>query len=644
MKYALLFLLFIPLLAQGQKDYDKPFFQHRQAVLSRPLEDTRMHDYNINFYHLNITADNTSTDLQGSVRILATVEEELSQVVLELTSALDVSEIRQTNTAAALSFSHSSDLLIVELPENFEAGEMIDLTISYGGIPPANGGFFQGISNDTDSRYNRRVTWTLSEPFNAKDWFPVKQVLSDKADSAYIYITVDEGLKAGAPGLLTGTTLMDGGKVRYEWQTRHPIAYYLISMAIADYQEYTLDISLPRQPSFPMVNYIYDHPEVLPDLKDEIDITVPMMELFAELFGPYPYADEKYGHAMAPMGGGMEHQTMSTMQTFTFGLNAHELAHQWFGDYVTCGTWQDIWINEGFARYGEYLAAEFLTGRSNADAWMRGLQDHVKGNSTGSIYVPEAQAEDPGRIFEFRLTYNKGGAILHTLRYVINDDELFFSALRSFLDRYRNGVATGKDFRQSMETDTNIDLVGFFDEWYFGAGYPIYDIVWQHRNDSLIIDATQQQSAANYVELFTTPMPIQASVHGVDTLFRFVPSSEEQTFKVYLPGEVTGISFDPDSYLIKNVNSIRNASVTSAEPLKNGGIRVFPNPARDHIQIVLPQGNARLRLNDLQGRLLHDEAVTGGQTRIDTGSYTPGIYIVTIKLNNRVFRQKIVIR
>ncbi|MEJ2005806.1 MAG: M1 family aminopeptidase, partial [Cyclobacteriaceae bacterium] len=413
-----------------------------------------------------------------------------------------------------------------------------------------------------------------------------------------------DGLKAGAPGVLQRTMELPDGSIRYEWETRHPIAYYLISMAIADYEEYTIDITLPDQPEFPLVNYIYDNPEVMTDLKTEIDATVPMMELFADLFGPYPFADEKYGHAMAPMGGGMEHQTMSTMQTFTFGLNAHELAHQWFGDYVTCGSWSDIWINEGFARYGEYLAAEFLIGRSSADTWMRSLQDYVKGNPSGSIYIPEDEADDPGRIFDFRLTYNKGGAILHTLRYLINDDEAYFEALRSYAEKFSNDVATGADFRDSMEDDTGIELGDFFNEWYYGSGYPIYDITWEHRNDSLVVYAVQETSDPASISLFTTPMPLEAILNGTDTLLRLTPSANEQTFRVFLPGEVSSLSFDPDSYLIKTVNSIRNGSVTSAEPLENAGIRLFPNPADNYIHINLPAGHPRIMLTDLQGRIL----------------------------------------
>jgi aminopeptidase N len=626
---------------------EKPVSFHRNNTAMRPLEDMRMYDYDVHFYHLDIRADNLSTDVEGKVRITASVvNDPLQQFVLELSSALTVNEVVFTGSVLPLDFTHKDNLLVIELGSDFASGEMVDLIVSYGGTPPSDGGFFQGISNRIDENYNAPVTYTLSEPWNARDWWPVKQVLPDKADSAFIYITVPDGLKAGAAGKLMRTTEMPDGHIRFEWETRHPIAYYLISMAIADYQEYTVDVSLPGIPDFPLVNYIYDHPDILNDLQSEIDLNIPMLELFSELFGPYPYADEKYGHSMAPMGGGaMEHQTMSTMTTFTFNLNAHELLHQWFGDYVTCASWNDIWINEGFARYGEYLAGEFLIGRPDADAWMQNLQENVKSAPAGSTYIPQGEATDPYRIFNGRLTYNKGGAILHMLRYVVNDDELFFRSMGSYLTRYRNNVATGADFKESMEQDTGIDLGPFLNEWYFGSGYPIYDIIWENRNDSLIVHATQRTSSPEDVALFTTPMPVQVTVNGTDTLLRLTPTMNEETFRVYLPGQIENFAFDPESYLIKTVNSITNGSVTSIPNITEADIHIFPNPATDMLKVVLPPASAGyLSLRDLHGRLLKEETISSGFNEIETGSISPGIYLLIISLKNEKYQKKIVIR
>ncbi len=621
-------------------------FENKPGFFTRPLEDNRLYDYDANFYHLDISADDQSTDLDANVRILATaVKDPLQEIVLELADALIIDNVEDLTTSANLNFTHSNNLVVITLENPVSAGQKVDIRVFYHGTPPVDAGFFKGISSELDTDWNTRVTWTLSEPFNALDWWPTKQVLTDKADSAYIYITVPSGLKAGASGKLARITDLPDNRSRYEWETGHPIAYYLISIAIADYQDYSYDVSLPGQPSFPVVNYIYDLPSVLTQYKNDLDEISDMLGLFSELFGRYPYADEKYGHTMAPMGGGMEHQTMSTMDFFSFTLDAHELGHQWFGDFITCETWNDIWINEGFARYCEYLAIENLIGESSARSWMDSRHENILSSPLGSVYVPEGQDEDPFRIFNGRLTYNKGGAILHMLRYLINDDDKFFQALRTYRDTYGNDVATGADFRDIMSAETGLDLTNFFEEWYFGQGYPVYDIVWEHRNDSLIVNATQTPSAAGATELFTTPMPLNAVLNGTDTLLRLTPSTNTETFKVYLPGQVTGLSFDPDRYLVKRVNSFTNAGVTGLDDLKEIGISVYPNPAREFIKIqsgALPLNFVQLM--DIHGRILLQKQNPAMNDRIlNTGDLTPGMYILLLEVNNRRYQQKVLI-
>ncbi|MCH2231983.1 MAG: hypothetical protein MK105_16730 [Crocinitomicaceae bacterium] len=221
--------------------------------------------------------------------------------------------------------------------------------MDYDGIPPNGatnplGG--AGMTNGSSPSWGNQVTWSLSEPFSAYEWWPCKQSLTDKADSVGIKITVPSTCKAGSNGVLENVVDLGNSLTRYEWKHRHPIDYYLVSVAVAQYVEYNVYAN-PTGAASPILiqNYIYDNPATLNNFQNDIDETVDFMELFAELYGPYPFEDEKYGHCMAPLSGGMEHQTMTTQGWFAKSLTAHELGHQWWGNNVTCASWADIWVN-----------------------------------------------------------------------------------------------------------------------------------------------------------------------------------------------------------------------------------------------------------------------------------------------------------
>ena len=208
----------------------------------------------------------------------------------------------------------------IELSTPVDSGSLITTQVFYGGQTG------EGMVREVDEDWGVPVTFTLSEPFYAKDWFPCKETLGDKADSVHVYITTDYGLKGVSQGIHTGTTYFPNGLVRYEWKSTYPIAFYLISIAVADYQEYNLEVQ-PSGFTSPILiqNFIYNVPGCLETYADQIGATLPMMELYSELFGPYPFREEKYGHYLWPWGGGMEHQTMTGMGNFEFYLIAHEL-------------------------------------------------------------------------------------------------------------------------------------------------------------------------------------------------------------------------------------------------------------------------------------------------------------------------------
>jgi aminopeptidase N len=615
---------------------------HTSAKVS---QNSALNNYDVKFYFLDLEADNLSTFIKGKVSITAqVVSSPLTEFVVELIQELQVDSIYFNNVK--VDFTHSADEVAVTLPDPLAVDEIFEVSIFYQGSPPTSG-FFSGISNGFSSSWGNQVTWTLSEPLNAKDWFPCKQVLEDKADSANIYITVPNHLKAGSNGLLKNTVALPGNRSRFEWETKYPIAYYLISMSIASYVEYALVAEPEGVDPILIQNFVYDNPGTLPAFKNDIDEVKDMIELFSELFGLYPFHEEKYGHCMAPFGGGMEHQTMTSLGFFDFGLDAHELGHQWFGDNVTCSSWQDIWLNEGFATYSEYLAREYLRSKSDAANWMAGNYENVLSQSSGSVYVPAAQAEDENRIFDGRLSYDKGSALVHMIRNIVKD-EVFFDLLKSYQNEFGRKVASGEDFRSLLEFKSGMDFQEFFEDWYYGQGYPIYEIEWNHFNDSLFVEQKQITSHGS-VSLFEIPLEYKLQFEAGDSTFRFTPSNNEESFQLYMPASVTSVSVDPNNWVLKKVNKLRrnnnltgNAVITGADPAHTDSFSVYPNPATKNVHIVFSEVKPySVTLTDMSGHSLLYQKGVYQKSELDVAELAPGLYILRIKVDEKIRTQKI---
>jgi aminopeptidase N len=506
-------------------------------------------DYDVKFYKIDIETNDTTTYVSGNVTILGEVKvPHLTTFTFELGAKLSVDSIQANHQKAT--FRREGDIVKVNLlPNTYTEKNLLSITVYYKGSV-VSGGFFSPVANRVDSRWKIPVTWSLSEPLSAKYWFPCKQVISDKADSAYIFITVPKKCKAGSNGLLTGVTPIGKNKMRYEWKTKFPIAYYLLSFAVADYQEYSFYAKLNDKDSVFVQNYIYNRPNYLENNKENIDLTKKFLAFYSSVFGVYPFLKEKYGHCAAPMGGGMENQTMTTLSSFDYNLVSHELAHQWFGDWVTCATWQDVWINEGFASYSEFLALEKLKSVDDALVWMRAAQQNALNEPAGSLYVPLEDSKNDSRIFSNNITYKKGAAIIHMLRYELSDDSLFFSILRRFLSVYKDSVATGDNFFNVVNLVTGKNYHWFLDQWYLGKGYPNFDISWIYAGQKLKLYSTQTPSNPA-THLFKTHFDIRLIFNHGDTLIRLWQDTVQKEFTIPVNREVIDIDFDPNSWLLK---------------------------------------------------------------------------------------------
>ena len=297
-------------------------------------------NYDVKYHRVHWFIDPDTMYIKGNVFSLFRINKDSTgEVIFNLSSFLHVDSVVSFHTH--LLFTHSENLLYIQLPEKFNSGSYDSMCIYYQGIPGSSSGFgsFQkGYHGGTP------IISTLSEPYGSSDWWPCHNVLNDKIDSMDIYITTPAGFSAASNGILA-STYNSGASTTFYWKHRYPISTYLVALAVTNYYEFT-DYAHFGNDSMEIRNYCY--PEDTAAAFENAYYTAGMMSYFGTFFGDYPFKKEKYGHAQFEWGGGMEHQTITFLGGFNYGLMVHELAHSWFGDMVTCGSWQDLWLNEGF--------------------------------------------------------------------------------------------------------------------------------------------------------------------------------------------------------------------------------------------------------------------------------------------------------
>ena len=578
--------------------------------------------YDVRYVHLDLELERSSNAVAGTVSTTAMALQPLNQYIVELHSNLSISNV--SINGQGVPYQRNGNVVTATLPNSIPQGQTFMASITYAGTPP-NGGFFNGLSNGSSPSWGNQVTWSLSQPYSARDWWPVKQSLTDKIDSCRIWISTSNQNKAGSNGLLESITPLSNNRHRYEWVHRHPIDYYLLSVSVSTYVEYAITAYPVNSPPVYILNYIYDNPGTLPNFQADIDETVDMMEEFSELFGPYPFADEKYGHCMAPFSGGMEHQTMTTQGFFNRDLTAHELGHQWFGDHVTCSYWREIWLNEGFASYSEYLFREQIQN-GNALGWMNATHTNVMSSPDGSVNVPDTT--DVSRMFSGRLTYDKGAAILHTLRSIINNDSLFFSGLRLYLQTYGGSTASVPQFKALMENHSGLNFSDFFQEWYYGEGFPTFGIEYLHLNDTLWLSVSQTTSVPTSVPFFHVPLELRVQRPSGDTVVRRNLTQPTSTAIVPCTGSLTGLVIDPNQWLINQDGSITMNGSLSMTEWKNA-LQPYPNPTTDRLWLTGLEENLPYTILDASGRA-RQKGLWNTAQGITTKTLSSGVYFLQI--------------
>ena len=521
-----------------------------------------MNDYDVRSVKLEIAAETGSRSITGISTTRIRTISSMDSFVTEFKSTMIVDSLKINGVS--FGYNQAADHIFVPLGANWTPGTEKTIVIYYRGVASS-----LGVYAGTLASSSLNYVATLSESYQAREWFPCKQFLSDFIDdSTEVWITTSNTNKAGANGVLVGVDTLPSSKLRFRWISRHPMNYYNPSFAVGNYQDYRIYAkpAAISPDSILIQNYVSTNPTYFNSVKTNIDKTAPFLEKMSELFGIYPFYDEKYGHAMAGIGGGMEHQTMSTMNSFGSTLIAHELGHQWWGDYVTCKTWNDIWLNEGFASYCEYLMIEklpLLFPTTNPSSYMLNVHNSVKSAATGSVRVPDASLYDEGRIFSSRLSYNKGSAIIHNLRFEIQDDSLFFRSLRTFLNTFRNRAATTADFVSTAETVCGRSFTNFFTQWYNGEGFPTHNITYFKPNsNTLLLLVSQTTSAPSITPLFTGKLELKITTLEGDTTIIVNITENNQVFQInnYVKTP-SGVVVDPNNWVVNNTGIVTNGVV-----------------------------------------------------------------------------------
>lgn len=652
-KYFYAFLAILtPFLSQAQLD-DHMHCAHVKsaAFQSAGLPQMRINAarggdlYDIHFYDIELEVSNTTTYVDGNVLIASQVTSAgMDTFWFELKDNMTIDSI-YINGARRLVVDRLNNVVRVPLIQSIPQGEEVRARIWYKGTA-TQAGFFSGLSTASSSAWGVNVSWTLSEPFSAPDWLPCKQDLWDKIDSVNFNGIATNPNKVGSNGLLTAVTPLPNNKSKFAWKTRYPTAFYLIAFSVTNYLDYTTYAKPTRLPndSIMVQHWVYNannssNVSALNTFRQQLDATNDMIEVFSNLFILYPFWQEKYGHMQAPLGGGMEHQTMSTMGGFGQDLTAHELIHQWFGDYVTCATWSDIWLNEGFASYGEYLYRQVGVSQSSADTWMQSAQGSARQN-TGSVYVPAGSGVS--RIFSSSLSYKKGAAVLHMLRWQIGNDSLFFGGIVDYLNQKANDVATTDELRTILEAYTGKPLASFFNEWVYGEGFPTYTVNWNQVDSTVYIEVSQTTTSA-VTPQFSTLVPVRVAIGGQFTTLRVNPTAGVNRFQVN--GTVTNAQLDPTSILLKGTaSSIRRVSTLGVSIAEEQllAAKVYPNPAADLLFIETDQPQVVITISDMQGRLISEQKLDGEKSQIDVSYLPAGIYQVYLKSNGKQLHHKLV--
>ncbi len=623
----------------------------RLPVLEKEILGSPTHAFDVLDYKLNLKIyDNFFSpyphDFYHATNTMKfKVDSTLSSIQL---NAVNTSLIIDSLRLAGVSFTHTNDILTIQLDRTYSPGEIVQVRICYHHANVEDGAFYaQGGTVFTDC-----------EPEGARRWFPCWDKQSDKA-TLDLTVKVPLAAKLGSNGALMDSTI-NGDTLTYHWVSNNKISTYLMVMSAR--LNYNLDILYWHKLSNPSVAIplrFYYNPGETPQ---GIEAILPdMTTYYSENYCEHPY--QKNGLAALDdqfAWGGMENQTLTSIcpNCWYESLVSHEFAHQWFGDLVTCATWADIWLNEGFATWSEAFWIEKTLGYSGYKSEIdNDASSYFQSNPGWAISVPDwaVNTPDVNTLFNFAITYAKGACALHQVRYLLGDT-LFFHTLQAYVNdtNLRFGNASISDFNAKVNQVTGQNYDWYFNDWLFQPNNPSY------YNTYNIEDLGTGQWKVNF---FTTQdqltpaffrMVLELKVRfedGTDTTFRVMNDANYQQYSFLFSKQPTLLEFDPDNQVVlKQAATLVGIPEASA----HNGSHLFqnvPNPAINTTKVVYEidhPTNIRLEILDITGRILAtpvNEFKAAGKYScdLDCSSYSSGLNYYRLKAGDVSLTKKMVI-
>ncbi|WP_332020822.1 M1 family aminopeptidase [Kaistella sp.] len=634
----LLGLIFVQIYAQKNEEAER-----KSMINKELLKYSKMVDYNVNpntlnydlrYQRLELDLDPAQQFVSGTVTSHFVPNQNISSIYFDLSDALTVSEVKYHG--AILPFTQlATKELKIDFPAVIPSSSLDSLSIKYSGAPDTGGSAGDAFTVSTQN--GTPVLYTLSEPYGAQEWFPTKQSLNDKIEKVDLKINTPSQYNVASNGKLYSETLLPGNRKLTFWQTNYPIPAYLIALGITNYTKLNDTMG---SPAFPFVNYLYPSTTSNSTVMSNIEWTKTVMNTFEQYFGPYPYRNEKYGHMQFGWGGGMEHATMSSMGSWGRGIIAHELAHQWFGDKVTCGAWNDIWLNEGFATFGEHLANEkLLMTNSQFMSYLSSEMNYITSSSGGSVYVSDTNLGNTGAIFSGRLSYSKGGYVVRMIKWILGDD-VFYSALKDYHSRpeLAYGYAKTADLKNSLLMSTGKDFTEFFNDWIYGQGHPTYQIRWNQTSDQMLRFKVSQTTSHSSVNFFEMPLPIKVNGTGGQVAYLVLNhTTKNQNFAEQIDFPVSSVQFNYENQILQRNSTVaKDTTILAVNDSGKDPVKVYPNPVKNYISVSGITKDQQYEIYSMDGKLIKTGTYSSGKT-IDVNILTKGVYLLKIENQNLKF-------